>query len=113
VIDSPQRREASPAPPTRVIPFPAPADDTSVDVNLIDVDWPAAALWWFEALDGRSLGDGAHRSTVQVAGMHLEGSDIWIQLQSSEDPSHCFLLHVVRGATWWETISRMCPSRDR
>jgi hypothetical protein len=90
--------------------FPAPIDDTSVDVNVIDRDWPAAARWWFAALDGRSLGDERDRWTVNVAGMHLEGSDLWIQLQSTEDPSHCFLLHVVRGATWYAAMSGIGPS---
>jgi hypothetical protein len=85
--------------------FPAPIDDTSVDVDVIDVDWPAAARWWFAALDGRSLGDGPDKWTVNVVGMHLEGSDLWIQLQSTEDPSHSFLLHVVRGATWYAAMS--------
>lgn len=52
------------------------------------------AHWWFSALDQRSLAVGAERWLTQVVGVHVEGSDVWIQLQSLPEQLQDFTIRV-------------------
>lgn len=110
MIGSRQRWEPLGAAPRRVASSLAPLAGST---DVMDGNWPAAARWWFAALDGRSLGEGSDSWTVQVVGMHVDGSDLWIQLQSAVDPTQGFVLHVIRGTSWYDAVSTLYPPRDR
>jgi hypothetical protein len=52
------------------------------------------AHWWFTALDQRSLAVGAERWLTQVVGVHVKGSEVWIQLQSLPEQLQDFTIRV-------------------
>jgi hypothetical protein len=52
------------------------------------------AHWWFTALDQRSLAVGPERWLTQVVGVHLEGGEVWIQLQSLPEQLQDFTIRV-------------------
>ena len=52
------------------------------------------AHWWFSALDQRSLAVGADRWLTQVVGVHVEGGEVWIQLQSLPEELQDFTIRV-------------------
>lgn len=52
------------------------------------------AHWWFTALDQRSLAVGADRWLTQVVGIHVDGGEVWIQLQSLPAQLHDFTIRV-------------------
>ena len=53
-----------------------------------------SAQWWFTALDQRSLAVGADRWLTQVVGVHVDGGEVWIQLQSLPAQLHDFTIRV-------------------
>jgi hypothetical protein len=55
------------------------------------------AQWWFAALDQRCFGVGTARWTAQVVGIHVDGFDVWIQLERAGDPLRSLVLHVRPG----------------
>lgn len=100
----------------QVVPFPAApetAPGTEPVPDATDERGLSAARWWCAALDGRELGSGDEAWEVRVAGTHVDGQDLWIQLQSADDPSQSVVLHVVRGASWHEAMSALRPPWDR
>lgn len=56
-----------------------------------------AAQWWFAALDQRCFAVGTKRWTAQVVGIHVDGLDVWIQLESAGTSFRSLLLHVRPG----------------
>ena len=52
------------------------------------------AHWWFRALDQRSLAVGAERWLTQVVGVHVEGGEVWIQLQALPEQLQDFTIRV-------------------
>jgi len=113
VIGSKPEQAAVDGHATRVIHFPQSGEP----VTLPEADGPltpgselsAAARWWFAALDGTSLGEGKRRCAVHVAGMEMDGEDLWIQLQSADNPAETCLVHVIRGASWYVAMSSRPP----
>jgi hypothetical protein len=57
------------------------------------------AQWWFTALDHRWFGVGAERWLTQVVGIHEDGGDIWIQLQSLGEQLRDFTIRIIPGMT--------------
>ena len=49
---------------------------------------------WFDVLDQRRFTVGHKRWTAQVAGIHVVGSDTWIQLEFAEDDQRSLLLQL-------------------
>ena len=49
---------------------------------------------WFNVLDQRRFTVGHKRWTAQVAGIHVVGSDTWIQLEFAEDEQRSLLLQL-------------------
>lgn len=56
-----------------------------------------AVDWWFTALDQRTLSVGAERWIAQVTGIHLHGSDFWIQLELLGEQLRSYVVRVSPG----------------
>ena len=56
-------------------------------------DFPSTHTW-FDVLDQRRFTVGHKRWTAQVAGIHVVGSDTWIQLEFAEDEQRSLLLQL-------------------
>lgn len=79
-------------------------------VDVVKGAGSGAAQWWFAALDQRCFAVGALRWTTQVVGIHVHGLDVWIQLESAEEPVRSLVLHVTPGMQLFdalEAIERM------
>jgi hypothetical protein len=59
--------------------------------------WCGAARWWFGALDCRSFVVGGREWTAHVAGIHVAGFDVWIQLDLAGIVPRSLVLHITRG----------------
>ena len=57
------------------------------------------ANWWFTALDQRFFAVGAERWRTQVVGIHRDGLDVWIQLESLGEQLREFIIRVTPGTT--------------
>jgi hypothetical protein len=75
------------------------AGDTAVDGA-----WSGGAQWWFAALDQRCFAAGTERWTAQVVGIHVDGFDVWIQLESAGTPFRSLLLHVRPGMHLFDAV---------
>jgi hypothetical protein len=64
-----------------------------------------AADWWFAGLDQRAFMVSDVRWTMQVAGVHMEGSRTWIQIEFAEDPDSSLLLHLTPWAGLQDAIN--------
>lgn len=60
-------------------------------------DLDGNAHWWFSALDQRWFSVGADRWLTQVVGIHEDGGDIWIQLQTLGEQLRDFTIRVLPG----------------
>jgi hypothetical protein len=49
---------------------------------------------WFDVLDQRRFTVGHQRWTAQVAGIHVVGTDTWVQLEFAEDQQRSLLLQL-------------------
>lgn len=49
---------------------------------------------WFDVLDQRRFTIGHERLTAQVAGIHVVGTDTWIQIEFAEDQQRSLLLQL-------------------
>jgi hypothetical protein len=49
---------------------------------------------WFDVLDQRRFTVGHERLTAQVAGIHVVGTDTWIQIDFAEDQQRSLLLQL-------------------
>lgn len=65
----------------------APADEAS----------RTDAQWWFAALDQRLLSIDAERWLTQVVGVHLDGEDVWIQVQPLREQLRDLTIRVSPG----------------
>jgi len=54
-----------------------------------------SAHWWFTALDQRFLVVCADRWLTQVVGVHVDGREVWIQLQSLPEQLRDFTIRVL------------------
>lgn len=66
---------------------------------------------WFRALDQRRIRAGAQRWTAQVVGVHVDFSDVWIQIASLEAPDVSLVLHMSERTTLHEAITAMRDPR--
>jgi hypothetical protein len=61
-------------------------------------DTPAAysgmAHWWFTALDQRAVLVGAERWLTRVMGIHVDGFDLWIQIEAAAQQIRSFVIRV-------------------
>lgn len=57
---------------------------------------------WFEALHQREIDSDTHEWIAQVAGIHVDGQEIWIQIASFEEPEEMCLLHISE----WTTVDQ-------
>jgi len=64
-----------------------------------------AADWWFTGLDQRPFTVDNLRRTMQVLGVHVEGSHTWIQLEFAEDPDTSLLLHLTPWAGLQDAVN--------
>ena len=64
---------------------------------LTDAALHGSAHWWFAALDHRWFSVGAERWLTQVVGVHVDGHDVWIQLQSLGEQLRDFTIRVRPG----------------
>jgi len=55
------------------------------------------AQWWFSALDQRVLSIDAERWLTQVVGVHLDGADVWIQVQPLREQLRDLTIRVSPG----------------
>jgi hypothetical protein len=55
------------------------------------------AQWWFAALDQKPLSIGVERWLTQVVGVHLDGDDVWIQVQPLREQLRDFTIRVAPG----------------
>ena len=60
---------------------------------------PSTADAWFAALDHQRIDAGAHSWETEVAAVHTDGSDWWIQLCPVGHPEHALVLHLSGRAT--------------
>jgi hypothetical protein len=60
--------------------------------------------WWFAALDQRCFVAGPERWVAEVVGIHLDGIDVWIQLESAVGSLRSLILHVTQGTGLHEAI---------
>jgi len=70
---------------------------TSGRAAVFDDATVGSANWWFAALDQRWFGDGAERWLTQIVGIHEDGGDVWIQLQSIGEQLRDFTIRVCAG----------------
>lgn len=61
--------------------------------------WPDAGHWWLRALDRRRVRVGDERWQVRVVGIHVETVNLWIQMESVDDPLRGLVLRVTTGTT--------------
>ena len=64
-----------------------------------------AADWWFTGLDQRPFTVDNMRRTMRVLGVHVEGSNTWIQLEFAEDPDTSLLLHLTPWAGLQDAVN--------
>ncbi len=57
------------------------------------------AQWWFAALNQKPLSIGAERWLTQVVGVHLDGDDVWIQVQPLREQLRDLTIRVSPGMT--------------
>ena len=63
------------------------------------------AHWWFTELDQRALAVGSERWLTQVVGVHVEGGDVWIQLQSLPEQLRDLTIRVRPGMSVDDVVS--------
>jgi hypothetical protein len=68
---------------------------------------------WFDLLDQRRFTIGGEQWTAQVAGVHIAGFDIWIQLEFAEDQRRSMLLHLTPGTGIGAAIEAIRKSLQR
>ena len=69
---------------------------------------------WFDLLDQRRFVVGGQHWTAQVAGVHVAGLDVWVQIEFEEDRRRSVLLRLtpdtgIAGAI--EAIQRLLVKR--
>jgi hypothetical protein len=57
---------------------------------------------WFHALHQREIDTETDEWVAQVAGIHLDGQEIWIQIAAGDGPAEMLLLHV----SAWTTVDQ-------
>jgi hypothetical protein len=70
---------------------------------------------WFDVLDQRRFLVGRQQLTAQVAGIHVVGSNTWIQLEFAEDVRRSLLLQLPPGmgvGAAVDTIHELLRRRD-
>ena len=70
------------------------------------------ADWWFQALDQRSVAVGAQRWTMQVVGIHRDGANLWIQLESMDSVCR-MVLQVLAGMSLHEALATITAILSR
>jgi hypothetical protein len=61
--------------------------------------------WWFAALDQRFFSVGPERLRTQVVGIHRDGPDVWIQLESLGEQLREFIVCISPGTTVNDVIA--------
>jgi hypothetical protein len=59
--------------------------------------WTGVLESWFEALDQTSFMVGVDRAIAQVAGIHVDGADLWMQIEFAEGAAPSVILRVTPG----------------
>ena len=72
---------------------------------VIDMTPTRDAHWWFKALDQRSFSVGAEQWLTEVVGIHLDGLDVWIQLESFGAQLRNFIIRIRPGTTLNEVLA--------
>jgi hypothetical protein len=63
-----------------------------------------SAHWWFAALDQRWFSIAGDRTLTQVVGVHEDGQDVWIQMQTLGERLHEFTVCVRQGMSMPEVV---------
>jgi hypothetical protein len=58
---------------------------------------------WFHTLDHRQINVGRRRWTARVIGIHLEGTEAWIQIAAGRAQQPSLVLHL----SGWTTIDQV------
>lgn len=82
-------------------------------MNMLAPDGTLARESWFDLLDQRRFTVGSQHWTAQVAGVHVAGFDIWIQLEFAEDHRRSLLLHLTPGTGVAAAIDAIRTSLQR
>lgn len=75
--------------------------------NVIHPSLDSATQWWFNVLDQRRIGSRSKSWIVQIAGIHADGSDLWIQSAPSGQPTRSIVLHVSTQASVGEAMTAL------
>jgi hypothetical protein len=63
-----------------------------------------SAHWWFAALDQRWFSIAGDRLLTEVVGVHEDGGDLWIQMQTLGERLHEFTICVRHGTSMPEVV---------
>jgi hypothetical protein len=62
---------------------------------------------WFQMLDHRQIDVGNRRYTARVVGIHTEGNEVWIQLETGRGQDRNLVLHLSSWTTVDQVIAAM------
>ena len=65
------------------------------------------AQYWFSALDHRRFGVGQNRWTAVVAGIHVLGRDVWIQVQSARNKHRSCTVHITSETSLQDALGEL------
>ena len=63
--------------------------------------------WWFERLDQFRVGNGPTSSVIEVTGIHADGSDLCIQIESIGARRTGMVLHVSAETTLDQAVAAL------
>lgn len=95
--------ERVPSSASSATPFRRREPAAAAASTMIGVSAGATAAWsgvlesWFEALDQTPFAVGVERAIAQVAGIHVDGADLWMQIEFAEGVVPSLILRVTPG----------------
>jgi hypothetical protein len=69
--------------------------------------WGGVLESWFEALDQRPFEAGVTRAIAQVTGIHVDGADLWMQIEFAEGVAPSVVLRVTPGMSVRDALERV------
>jgi hypothetical protein len=75
-----------------------------VQTHVIDESLSGSAHWWFSALDQRWFAIAGDRWLTQVVGVHEDGGDVWIQMQTLGEKLRDFTICVRHGMSMPDVV---------